>query len=88
VLKGDVVDEVSKLRRTLDGEIVVYGSTRLVPTLVEHDLVDEVRLIVYPVVVGGGDRLFREMSDRRRLRLVQARAVGENLALLGYVRER
>src|SRR5947209_12471681 len=62
VLKGDVVDAVSKLKQDVDGEIVVHGSVQLVQTLLEHDLVDELRLMVYPVVLGSGKRLFGETS--------------------------
>jgi dihydrofolate reductase len=83
VLKGDVVDEVSKLRQELDGEIVVAGSIRLVRTLMEHDLVDELRLMIYPVVLGAGERLFVETSDQKPVRLVEARTV-DDLAYLTY----
>ena len=84
VLKGDVVTEVSKLRQELDGDIVVYGSTRLVHTLMEHDLVDELRLTVYPVVLGSGERLFGETSDKIPMRLISTQTVGDGLALLTY----
>jgi dihydrofolate reductase len=84
VLKGDVVGEVSKLKQEIDGEIVVFASTQLVHTLVEHDLVDQLRLMVYPVVAGGGKRLFEEISDTKHLRLVGTRTVGDNLASLTY----
>jgi dihydrofolate reductase len=84
VLKGDVVGEVSKLKQVIDGEIVVFASTQLVHTLVEHDLVDQLRLMVYPVVAGGGKRLFEEISDTKHLRLVGTRTVGDNLASLTY----
>jgi dihydrofolate reductase len=84
VLKGEVVNEVSKLKQELDGDIVVYASTQLVHTLMEHDLVDELRLIVYPVVLGAGERLFGETSDKKPMRLVDARTVGDSLALLTY----
>jgi dihydrofolate reductase len=84
VLKGDVVEQVSKLKRRLDGEIVVYASRPLVQTLFEHDLVDEVRLILFPVVLGAGERLFGETSERKPLRLVRTRPVGERLTQLTY----
>ena len=84
VLKGEVVDEVSKLKQELDGEIVVYASSQLVPTLMEHDLVDELRLIVYPVVLGAGERLFGETSDKTSLRLLSTGTVGDGLAYLTY----
>jgi dihydrofolate reductase len=83
VLAGDVVQEVSKLKEELDGEIVVAGSIRLVRTLMENDLVDELRLMIYPVVLGAGERLFGETSDRRPVRLVENRAV-DDLAYLTY----
>ncbi|MFF3660329.1 dihydrofolate reductase family protein [Streptomyces olivochromogenes] len=84
VLKGDVVDEVSKLKQELDGDIVVYASARLVQTLMEHDLADELRLTVFPVVLGSGERLFGEAGDKKPLRLVHARTVGDGLAFLTY----
>jgi len=83
VLKGDVVREVSKLRQELDGEIIVAGSIRLVRTLMEHDLVDELRLMIYPVVLGAGERLFVEASDQKPVRLVETRTV-DDLAYLTY----
>ena len=86
VLKGDVPTEVSKLKQRLDGDIVVNGSTRLVHTLMEHDLVDELRLIIYPVVAGAGERLFGETGDERRMRLVGAQTVGDNITFLTYQR--
>lgn len=84
VMTEDVVTEVSKLKQKLDGDIVVPGSHQLVRTLMEHDLVDELRLLVYPVVLGDGERLFGETSDKLPLRLVEARTVGESLAYLTY----
>jgi dihydrofolate reductase len=88
VLKGEVVSEVSKLKQELDGEIVVAASGQLVRTLMEHDLVDELRLMVYPVVLGAGERLFGETSDKRPLRLVDTQTVGDGLAFLTYERVR
>ena len=84
VLKGDVVDEVTRLKQELDGEIVVYASYQLGRRLIDHDLVDELRLFVFPVVLGAGERLFGETSDRKPLRLVDSRTVGDNLAFLTY----
>jgi dihydrofolate reductase len=84
VLKGDVVEEVEKLRQKLDGDIVVHGSARLVQTLLEHDLVDELRLMVFPVVLGTGKRVFGETSDKKPLRLVDSRVVGDGVAILIY----
>jgi dihydrofolate reductase len=84
VLKGDVVNEVSKVKQELDGEIVVYASRQLVHTLMEHDLVDELRLMVYPVVLGAGERLFGETSDEKSIRPLDTRTVGESLVYLTY----
>jgi dihydrofolate reductase len=84
VLKGDVLDEVSKLKQELDGEIVVYASRQLVHTLMEHDLVDELRLIVYPFVLGAGERLFGETSDKKSIRPINTRIVGDSLVYLTY----
>jgi dihydrofolate reductase len=84
VLKGDVVDEVSKLKREQGGEILVYGSFQLLHMLIEHELVDELRLMVYPVVLGAGERLFGETSEKKPMRLLDARSVGDDLALLTY----
>ncbi len=84
VLEGDVVTEVSKLKQELHGDIVVPGSRQLVRTLMEHDLVDELRLLVYPVVLGAGERLFDETSDKKPMRLLDTRTVGDNLAYLTY----
>lgn len=84
VLKGDVVTEVSKLKQELDGEIIVPASYRLGRTLIEHDLVDEVRLVVFPVVLGTGERFFSEASDKKAMRLVDTRTIGDGLAFLTY----
>jgi dihydrofolate reductase len=84
VLKGEVVNEVSKLKQELAGEIVVYASRQLVHTLMEHDLVDELRLMVYPFVLGAGERLFGETSDKKSIRPRCARTVGDSLVYLTY----
>jgi dihydrofolate reductase len=84
VLSGDVVEQVSKLRQDTDGEIVVHGSARLAQTLLGHGLVDELRLMVFPVVLGSGKRLFGETSDKQRLRLVDSKTVGDGIAILTY----
>jgi dihydrofolate reductase len=86
VLSGDVPDEIAKLRDELDGDIVVHGSASLVQTLIEHDLVDELRLMVFPVVLGSGKRLFADTSDTRPLRLVDSKVVGDGVAILIYQR--
>jgi dihydrofolate reductase len=84
VLTGDVVSEISKLKQELAGDIVVYASGQLVGTLMEHDLVDELRLMIYPVVLGAGARLFRQTTDKKPLRLVDTRTVGDGLAYVTY----
>ena len=84
VFKGDVVTEVSKLKQDLSGEIVIAASFQLVRTLIEHDLIDEMRLMVYPVVLGAGERLFGETSDKKSMRLLNTRTVGDGLAFLTY----
>jgi dihydrofolate reductase len=84
VLEGDVAQEVSRLKRELDGDILVHGSIQLVRTLLEHDLVDELWLMVFPVVLGSGERLFAELSDKRPLRLADTRTVGDGVTILTY----
>jgi dihydrofolate reductase len=84
VLKGEVAEEVARLRQEQAGDIVVHGSARLVQTLVEHDLVDEFRLMVFPVVLGSGKRLFSETSEKKSLRLVDSKVVGDGVAILVY----
>ena len=88
VLNGDVIDEVSQLKQELTGEIVVLGSPQLARTMIEHDLVDELRLMIYPVALGAGARLFGETSDKKPLRLVDTRTVGDGIAILTYERVR
>jgi len=84
VLKGDVAEEVAKLKQEHGGDIVVHGSAQLVQALVEHDLVDELRLMVFPVVLGSGKRLFGETSNKKPLRLVDSKTVGDGVAILVY----
>jgi dihydrofolate reductase len=84
VLAGDVVEEVSKLREGPDGDIVVHGSAQLAQTLVEHDLVDELRLMVFPVVLGTGKRLFGDPGDKKTLKLVDSKVVGDGVLILTY----
>jgi dihydrofolate reductase len=84
VLKGDVVKEVSKLRQKPGGDIVVHGSAQLVQTLLEHDLVDEMRLMVFPVVLGSGKRLFGDTSDKKPMRLVDSRTAGGGITILTF----
>jgi dihydrofolate reductase len=84
VLGGDAVEDVKNLKEHLDGEIVVYASYQLVRTLIEHDLVDEFRLFVFPVVLGGGQRLFGETSVKTSLRLIKTNSIGEGLVFVNY----
>jgi dihydrofolate reductase len=78
------VEEVSRLKQELDGEIVVPASFRLLHTLIEHDLIDELRLKVFPVVLGDGERLFGETSDKKAMRLVDTQIVADGIAYLTY----
>jgi dihydrofolate reductase len=84
VLKGDLVEQVSKLKQEVDGEILVPASIQLVRTMLEHDLVDELRLMVFPVVLGAGERLFGETSDKKPMRLTGTRTLDDELAYLVY----
>ena len=84
VLRGDVAEEVTKLKQEQGGDIVVHGSPQLVQTLIENDLVDEYRLMVFPVVLGTGKRLFGETTDKKSLRLVDSKVVGDGVAILVY----
>jgi dihydrofolate reductase len=84
IIKGDVPSEVSQLKQHLDGNVVVYASRHLVAALLEHDLIDELRLIVYPVVAGAGERLFGAASGTKPVRLTSTRTLGDSLALLTY----
>jgi dihydrofolate reductase len=84
VIEGDVAKEVSKLKQQHDGDIVVHGSAQLAQTLLEHDLVDEMRLMVFPVVLGTGKRLFGETSDKKPLRLADSKMVGDGVVIITY----
>ena len=84
VIKGDMLNEVSKLKQELTGEIVVPASFQLVHTLMEHDLVDELRLKIFPVVLGSGARLFGETSDKKPMRLLDTQTVEGGIACLTY----
>jgi dihydrofolate reductase len=86
VLNGDIAKEVAKLKEAHDGDVVVHGRAQLVQALLEHDLVDELRLMVFPVVLGSGKRLFGETSDKKRLRLVDSKVVGDGVLILIYER--
>jgi dihydrofolate reductase len=82
VLKGDLAEEVSNVKEAHDGDIVVHGSAQLVQALLEKDLVDELRLMVFPVVLGGGKRVFGETSDKKPLQLASAKTVGDGVVIL------
>jgi dihydrofolate reductase len=84
VLGGDVAGEVAKLKEALDGEVVVHGSAQLVQSLIEQDLLDELRLMVFPVLLGSGKRLFASASDKKPLRLKSSKTVGDGVAVLVY----
>lgn len=84
VLNGDVVKELSELKQKLDGDILVYASYQLVRTLIEHNLADELRLVVFPVVLGAGVRLFDEINDQKPMHLVDTRKVGDGLVFYAY----
>ena len=84
VLDGDLREEVSKLRQEPGGDIVVHGSAQLVQALIENDLVDELRVMVFPVVLGRGKRLFGETSDKKRLRLTDSKTVGDGVEIMIY----
>jgi dihydrofolate reductase len=86
VLEGDLAEEVAELKEKYAGDIVVHGSAQLVQTLLERDLVDELRLMVFPLLLGSGKRLFGELSDKRRLRLRDSKVVGDGVAILFYER--
>jgi dihydrofolate reductase len=87
VLDGDIVEAVSKLKADSKGEIVVHGSVQLAQTLLEHDLVDELRLMLFPVVLGQGKRLFGETSEKKTLQLAESRTVGDGVLILIYRRK-
>ena len=82
VISGDVAKEVSKLKEKVDGDVLVAGSRRLVQEMIENDLVDEIRLMVFPVVLGTGDRVFGETSDKKTMKLTETRPVGPDGVLV------
>ena len=84
VIAGDLPEAVGKLRESVDGDIVVHGSAQLAQALIEHDLVDELRLMVFPVVLGDGKRLFGETTDKKNLKLAESKVVGDGVAILVY----
>ena len=84
VIGGDLADAETRVRDETDGDVVVHGSARLAQALLEHDLVDELRLMVFPVVLGVGKRLFGDPGDKKKLRLVDSKVVGDGVAILTY----
>jgi dihydrofolate reductase len=86
VLRGDLADEVARLRAAHGGDIVVHGSATVAQALLEGDLVDELRLMVFPVVLGSGKRLFGDTSGKKPLRLADSKVVGDGVAILVYRR--
>jgi len=84
IIRGDVVREILKLKQEIHGEILVYASYQLVHTLIEHDLVDELRLVIFPVLLGAGQRLFSETSDKKPIRLVNVTTIGDGLTFVTY----
>jgi len=84
VLEGDLLEEIAKLRQRLDGDIVIHGGPQLVQKLLEHDLIDELRVMLFPVVLETGKRLFGETSDKKGLRLTDSKSVGDGIAILIY----
>ena len=86
LLEGDPIDATKKLKDEIDGEIVVHGSATLAQSLIENDLVDEIRLMVFPVVLGAGKRLFAETSDKKPMKLVESKTVGDGVSILTFQR--
>ncbi len=84
VLRGAAVDEVSKLKHELDGEILVLASFQLMRTLIERDLVDELRLKIFPVVLGAGERLFGETNNTKPMRLLDNQTIDDGVAFLTH----
>jgi dihydrofolate reductase len=82
---GDLVGEVSRLKEEAEGDVVVHGSAQLAQALIENDLVDELRLMVFPVVLGSGKRLFGETGEKKKLRLSSSTSVGDGVSILTYV---
>jgi dihydrofolate reductase len=86
VLSGDLAEAVGKIKQDVDGDIVVHGSAQLAQALIDQDLADEVRLMVFPVVLGDGKRLFGPTGDKKPMRLKSSQTVGDGVAILVYER--
>jgi dihydrofolate reductase len=86
LLEGDPIEATRKLKDGVEGEIVIHGSATLAQSLIENDLVDEIRLMVFPVVLGGGKRLFAETSDKKPMKLAESKTVGDGVSILTFQR--
>jgi len=84
ILSGDVIEEITKLKKKLKGNIVVHGSAQLVQALVANDLIDELRLMVFPVILGSGKKLFGETDGKRSMKLISSKTVGDGVGILIY----
>jgi dihydrofolate reductase len=84
VLNGDFVEDIERLKQEVDGVILIAGSAQLVRGLIENDLLDELRLMVFPVALGSGKRLLGETEDKKPMKLVDAKTVGDGVAILTY----
>jgi dihydrofolate reductase len=84
IISGDIVEQIAKLRDQPGGDVVVHGSAQLAQTLIDNDLVDELRLMVFPVILGSGKRVFGETSDKKKLRLKSSRTVGDGVEIQIY----
>ena len=84
ILSGDVIEEITKLKKKLKGNIVVHGSAQLVQALVANDLIDELRLMVFPVILGSGKKLFGEMDEKKSMKLISSQTVGDGVGILIY----
>jgi dihydrofolate reductase len=84
LIKGNIAEEVSKLKQQPGQDILVFGSGELVHTLMQHDLIDEYRFMVYPVVLGSGRRLFRDGVDKKVLKLIETKTLGSGVVVLSY----
>jgi dihydrofolate reductase len=84
VLDGDPVEAVRRLRDEQRGNIYVHGSPQLAQTLLANDLVDQLNLMVFPVILGAGKRMFQDSGDKKKLRLTDSKVVGDGVAILVY----
>ena len=84
ILSGEVVEEVKKLKQRLKGDILVSGSAKLAQTLISNDLVDQLNLMVFPVLLGSGKRLFGDTPDMKTLKLAESKTVGDGVLILVY----